>query len=189
MKRTLLALTFSTFALTSFADEVTDAVDEGLSAYKAGDLGTAAGQWEYAAQLARQAKADKVAAMLPKPMSGWEGDEADSNAAGSAMFGGGISVSRQYTRGDDSVSIQLTMDSPMLQGVIGIVTNPQLAAMSGQKVKKIKGNPATVEVSDNWVKLQIVVNNAILIAVEGSPEDAVTEYANAIDYKGLAALN
>jgi len=188
MKRLLLAACLALVITPVMADEITDAVDEGNAAYKRGDLGIAATQWEYAAQLVRQAKADKVVKLLPAALSGWEGGEGESSATNAAVLGGGINVSKHYTKGDDGVRIEITMDSPVLQGALALISNPQMAALSGQKVKKIKGNSAAVESTPDNTKLQIVVANTILVVVEGKPESAVTEYAEAIDFTALGAM-
>ena len=96
MKYLMLAIALATAAAPALADDVTDAIQEGLNAYKADNLGKAAAQWEYAAQLARQAKAKKVTELLPKALSGWKAEKPDSSSAGAAMFGGGITVSQHY---------------------------------------------------------------------------------------------
>ncbi|CBL46114.1 Hypothetical protein HDN1F_25310 [gamma proteobacterium HdN1] len=188
MKRILLVMCAALIAGPVLADEVTDAIDEGSAAYKRGELGTAASQWEYASQLVRQAKADKVKKLLPAALSGWESGEGDASATSAAVLGGGINVSKQYTKGDDSVSIEITMDSPMLQSVLAMITNPQMAALSGMKVKKIKGNSAAVESSADNTRIQIVVGNSVLVVVDGKPEAAVTAYSESIDFAAISAL-
>ncbi len=187
MKKLILAASLILAATSAGADEVKSALDEGMDAYKRGELGTAASQWEYAAQLARQAKASKVETLFPKPLAGWTMEEANSTA--NAAFGGGIHVSRSYTKDEGSVQIEITMDSPMLQGVIGLIGNPQFAAMSGMKIKRIKGQQAAIESSGGGhAKMQIVVGGNALVSLEGQPEAALTSYAEAINYEGISAL-
>jgi len=186
MKKVLLITSLLLAATSVSADEIKSALDEGMSAYKRGELGTAASQWEYAAQLARQAKASKVETLFPKPLSGWTMEAANTTA--NAAFGGGINVSRQYLKDEDSIQIEIIMDSPMLQGVIGLIGNPQFAAMSGMKIKRIKGQQASVESSEGHAKVQIVVGNNVLVSLEGQPEAALMSYAEAFNYEGIASL-
>lgn len=196
MKHFILALGLTLAAAPVLADDITDAVQEGLDAYKANNLGKAASQWEYAAQLVRQNKAKKVTELLPKPLEGWKANDADSSSAGAAMFGGGINVSREYyvedadgNQGDRSVTVELTMDSPLLQSMIGMLANPQFAAMSGGKITKINGVQAIQEGGgDENTKLSMVINNTVLVTVDGQPEQDVMAYAKAIDLKAIADL-
>ncbi|MFN2354295.1 MAG: hypothetical protein ABR512_07205, partial [Desulfopila sp.] len=95
----LFQLVFVVFlAPCILADEIEDAVKEGLQYYAEGDLSSAAGSLEYAAQLIRQKKGGELEALLPKPLPGWTAEEASSQAAGAAMFGGGVTAERKYRK-------------------------------------------------------------------------------------------
>ncbi len=178
--------------LPAYADDITDSIKEALEYYEAGQYGDAIGSLNYAAQLIGQKKGGQLEDFLPAPLPGWTAEKADSQAAGAAMFGGGVSASRSYRKGDATVDIQIITDSPMLQGMAVMFTNPMLAASDGGKLEKIKGQKAIVKYSeaDKNGSIHIMVAHRFLVSVEGT--DVVTEdlkaYAKAFDYNKLAAM-
>lgn len=172
-----------------WGDEVEDAIEEGTQYYKSGDFSSAAGSLEYAAQLIRQKKGGELEALLPEPLPGWTAEDASSEAAGAAMFGGGVSAERTYRKEDSRVTIQIIADSPMLQGVMMMLTNPAVAASSGGKLKKIGGQKALVNYDKDSLsgEIQIALAGRFLVTVDG---DGITQedlegFAEAIDYNTL----
>jgi len=187
LQASLIAFTF-TSALPALADDVTDAIDEGLKTYKEGDYTQAISQLDYASTLIRQKKAEKIVEVFPAPLSGWEAEEAESESAGSMMMGGGISANRRYFQGDDkSVTIEMMMDSPMMQSMMALFNNPSLIAMSGAKVVKIQGNMAKLEDRGDSKEIMFVVNNNALFTLKGQnvSVEELTRYGEAIDFKKL----
>ena len=81
-----------------FADEVTDSITQGLDQYKKGSYAESMTSLNFAAQKIGQIKADGLKVLIPKPLSGWTGEEVVSQAAGTAMFGGGLSAEGNITR-------------------------------------------------------------------------------------------
>jgi hypothetical protein len=168
------------------ADDVTDQVDEAMKAYKDKDYATAASGLEAAAQLIRQKRGEGLTKLLPNALDGWTAEDATSSAAGAALFGGGTSAARRYTKGDASIKIELMTDSPMLQGVMMMINNPMFATSDGGKMERIKGQKALVKQKD--LSIQIVVGGAMLLTIDGDDCDMadVRKYAEAIDYAALA---
>ncbi|MAM86281.1 hypothetical protein [Allohahella sp. A8] len=166
----------------AIADEITEAIDTGLSAYKDGDMSTAASQLDYASTLIRQKKAEQITGVFPEPLSGWTAEDAQSESSGAAMFGGGISANRSYQKGDSYLTIELVMDSPMLQSMMGMFNNPSMIAMQGGKLIKIAGNNAMLEEDGERTKIVFVANNTALFTLtgDGMKADEVKAYANAI---------
>lgn len=172
------------------ADEIKDAIQEAIDAYEAGDYSAAAGQLDYAAQLVRQLKG-QIQEFLPKPLDGWTAEESSSNAMAGSLFGGGVTASRDYRRGDSSVSITITGDLPILQGMLMMFTNPAIAAQGGARFQKINGHKAMVktEAGDRG-EITIVIGQRYLVQIEGrnvSKEELIA-YAEAVDLDALAAL-
>ncbi len=95
-------------ALPALADEVTDAVDEGLAAYKAGNYSEAASNLEYAAALIKELKGEKIGVVFPDARQGWEKGEVETAAAGASMFGGGVSATCMYTSKLDNGHLTIT---------------------------------------------------------------------------------
>lgn len=181
-------LLFSGVALR--ADDVTDSVDEALKAYKDKDYAAAAQALDAAAQLVRQKRGELFKELLPEPPSGWEAEEATSASAGAAMFGGGVTAERSYTKGDSSVTVKLITDSPVMQGVMMMMGNPMFANADGGKLERIKGQKAIFKNKDGSGSVNIVVNGALLVQIEASDtSDAdLRKFAEAIDYAKLGSM-
>jgi hypothetical protein len=187
---TALALIF--FSMPAFADDVIDSINEGLKYYKNGSYSQAAESLNYASQLIQQKKGESLKSLLPEPLKGWDAQEADSQAMGTAMMGGGLSASRSYTKGDSSVEVRIMTDSPMLQAMMMMFSNPMMAASDGGKMEKISGQKAIVKYqqSERSGEINIMAANRFLVTVEGydiSVQD-LKAYAGALDYNKLAAL-
>lgn len=162
----VLVCALSALVGVSFADDVTDAIDEAVSSYKSGDFTNAAAQLDYAAALVRQQKAAGVVNVFCEPKSGWKASEAESSAAGS-MMGVGISAERTYYKGDAEVQVSLVVDSPMLQSVMMMLSNPAMLTMSGGKLIKVQGNKGMLQKEDDRVSVNFVVNGTALVTLEG----------------------
>ena len=189
----MAALLFVTTASIALADDVTDSVNEALQLYKDGKFSEAVNSLNYASQLIQQKKGASLESVLPAALSGWTAEEASSQAAGAAMFGGGVTAERRYTKGDSSsVKIQIVTDSPMLQAVMMMMGNPMFATSDGGKMETIGGQKAIVKIdsANKSGQIQIVVANRFLVTLEGEEivKDDLTAYAKAIDYTKLAAL-
>ncbi len=192
MKPLLVMLLCFFGATTAFGDDVTDSVNEALKYYEKGEYSEAAGSLEYAAQLIRQKKGGQIQEVLPEPLDGWNSEAASSQAAGSAMLGGGVSVERQYYKDNSSVTIQVVADSPLLQGFMMMFSNPMYATADGGKFEKIAGKKAIVKYDpgNRDGSINIVVDHRYLVTIEGNDitKADLTAYAQAVDYKLLEEM-
>jgi len=173
-------------------DEVIQSINEGTEFYNNGEYAEAVTSLNYAVQLIQQKKGDVLTQLLPEPLDGWSAQAAESQSAGAAMFGGGITAQRQYSKGDSRMTIRIITDSPMMQGVMMMFSNPMFATSDGGKLERIGKQKAIVKYdeSDKSGSLQMVVDNRFLIMVEGDSitHDDLLAYAGAIDLKKLAGL-
>jgi hypothetical protein len=202
MTMTRFILKFRGFALvmlcslvyTGFAhgDEVTDTIKEGLQSYQEGKYSEAMNSLNYASQLIGQKKGGDLQAFLPKPLNGWEASEAASSAVGAAMMGGGVTAERRYNKDSATVTVRIVSDSPMLQGMMVMFTNPMMAGADGGKLEKIAGEKALVKYNakQKTGEIHLAIANRFLVTVEGSevPLEDLKAYAGKVDYKKLAAL-
>ena len=131
---TLLCLTKISLAAE---DTVLTTIKEATRQYQAGDYSGAASNLDYASQLIRQKKSEKMKALLPEPLAGWEAKEASAQALGAAVLGGGVTVSRDYSKGPAFVSVEIVSDSPVLQSVLMMINNPVFAGAGGGNVESI----------------------------------------------------
>ena len=176
----------------SFADEVTDSINEGLENYKKGNYAEAVSSLNFASQKIAQLKADKIKTLLPKPLSGWTTEEPSSQATSSAVFGGGVSAEGKYKKKEGVVTVKFVTDSPMLQSMMMLFSNPMFATSDGGKLEKINNQKAIVkfDAAGKSGNINIVVANKILVTVEGNDitQDDLMAYAKAVNYDQLAAL-
>ncbi|MDH3328008.1 MAG: hypothetical protein OEM01_02120 [Desulfobulbaceae bacterium] len=171
------------------ADDVLNILDEAVKQYNSGDYSGAASNLDYASQLIRQKKSELMKELLPEPFPGWEAEEADAQALGTAVFGGGINVSRTYTKKTSKVTIDIISDAPVMQSLVMIINNPMLAGASGGKLETIKGQRAIIQYNETTRdgEVNIVIGNSILVTVKGQKVDRVemVEFAAAVDYDAL----
>ena len=181
------------FAFAAMADDVTDTINSALTQYNEGKYAEAAGNLDYAAQMIRQKRGGNLQKFLPNALEGWQAEDAKSDSVATAMFGGGLTAERRYTRNQDSVTVKIIPDSPMLQSMIMLFQNPVLATADGGKILKIKEQKAIVKYrpSDKTGETTIVVANRFLIQIEGDgvTEEEMTAYAEAMDFAGLQTLS
>lgn len=170
--------------------EVKQAISTGTEAYQAGELSQAVKQFDYVATLIRQLQADEMATLFPEPLAGWKAGKVDSKAGAASLFGGGISASRSYQKDDSKLKINITKDSPLLQTIGMLFSNPSMASMGGYKVKRIKGQTAMIKDEGNSQELQMMVANSILIQITGRglTQDDLKAYAEALDIEGITKL-
>lgn len=171
------------------ADDVMDSINEGIEAYKEGAYKDAVESLNYASQLIQQMKGENLTSYLPEPLEGWTAQTANSQTAGAAMFGGGITADRSYSKGNSQINISIITDSPMMQGMMMMFSNPMFASSDGGKLKKIKRQKAVVKYDANNKsgEIQIMAGDRIMVNVDGSnvSEADLMSYAKALDYKKL----
>ncbi|MEZ5275034.1 MAG: hypothetical protein R3F07_01485 [Opitutaceae bacterium] len=187
----LAAVSWTASYLAAETDPVVETVKEAMDYYKEGDYAGAAASLDYASQMIRQKRSEGLTEFLPEPLEGWSAEDASSQASGAAMFGGGTSAEREYTKGDANVKVQIMTDSPMLQGVAMMINNPMFAGADGGKLERISKQKALVKYDDGdrSGSINLMVAGTILITIEGNDVDLddLRAYAEAIDYAAIAA--
>jgi hypothetical protein len=172
-----------------FADEITDSIEEAMEYYKENNYVEASNSLDYASQLIRQKRSGKLEAFLPEPLAGWSAEDVKSHAAGPGYLGGMISAKRQYKKDKSSVTMEIITDSPTLQSMIMLFSNPAYASADGGKLTKIKRQKAIVKYNPSKKngEINIVVAKQYLVSVKGRNvnENDLVDYASAIDYKNL----
>jgi hypothetical protein len=181
-----LTLAASLLALShaaAFADEVSDAMTKAQTAYTEGRLADAKRELDMASALIAQKNAERLKVLLPAALDGWTATDGEAQAIGAAFMGGGTSVSRSYSKDDTSVQITILTDSPMMAMAMSLVTNPQMAIMSGMKIDKAGDQQLLIAQDGN---IQAVVANRFFVTIDGSASgENKLLYAKAIDYAGL----
>ena len=187
-------LFFMLMALSAsgYAEEIEESINESLQYYKNGEYKDAVESLNYASQLIQQKRGGGLELFLPEPLTGWTAREASSQAMGASMFGGGITAERQYSKDSSSITVQIITDSPLMQGMMMMFSNPMFAASDGGKLERIGRQKAIVKFDSTSKEgdLKIVVANRFLVSIEGQgiTKEDLNGYAKAIDYKKLQSL-
>ena len=170
-------------------DTILSAIKEATKQYQSGDYSGASSNLDYASQLIRQKKSERMKSLLPNPLPGWEAKEASAQALGAAVLGGGVTVSRDYTKGPASISVEIVSDSPVLQSVLMMINNPLFAGAGGGKLETIKGNRSIMKYDSGKKsgELYIVVNGRFVITIKGrqAAREDMLAYGEAMDYRVL----
>ncbi|MDX1266064.1 MAG: hypothetical protein R3311_01720 [Oceanisphaera sp.] len=166
------------------------AITEGNRAYEAGELSQAAAQFDYVSTLIRQLQASELGTLFPEPLTGWQAEPVNTQAGATAFFGGGINASRRYRKDGGNLEISITKDSPLLQTMAMLFTNPSMAAMAGYRIKRIQGQTAMMKEESNSRELQMLIANRILIRFHaiGITEQDLNAYAEALDIEAIIRL-
>lgn len=182
--KTLLSLGLATLLLApglSRADEITDTLQAAIDAYNDGDVAYALEELDFARQRMIAIQADAFKQFLPEAPDGWEREVDDEMQAGLAMMGGGMGATADYRSGDGSQRYTITMmaDNAMVASMGAMVAN---AAAMGMKLERI----GRQRVAINDGQAMALVNNRILITVEGGEEDLLMQAMERIDFDALS---
>lgn len=186
-----LCLCLAAVSGNALADDVKNSIEEAMEYYQEGAYKDAVESLNYASQLIQQMKGKQLEAFLPT-VDGWSVSKAESKSIGASMLGGGITVEGYYRKDTSSVSVQMITDSPMMQTMIMMISNPMIATADGGQLQRIGREKAIVKYDEEAQsgEIRMVVADAYLITIEGKQvdEDTLIGFAEAIDFKKLKDL-
>ncbi len=167
------------------ADEIKEEIAIALSAYEAGEYSNASAALQQANALMGEKKATSIGNALPDKIGGWTGGEIENESAGMSLMGGGVMLARTYSQADKKVKIQLMADSPMVTQLMGMMSNPAMAAGMGMKMKRVGDQKAFYNKDSGG--LSMIVQNKYLIQIENSEatEDELIDLVKGIDLEYL----
>lgn len=147
------------------ADDVAARLDAAKASFAKGDVARAARDTEAALKQMHDRLGKMFAEVLPPMSATWRAEQVETESLGE--IGGGVSVSRAYTRDDASLNATLLLDSPEAAAVAA-----QIAAASSQpNVKKIKaaGEDALLrfDSSTNTGEVTMVVAGRVVLEIQG----------------------
>ena len=191
----VLLIVVSWGAIPVCADEILDAMNEAIEAYKEKEYAEAAESLDYAKQLMLQMRSENIMKVLPEPLPGWESKTAQTQSMG--MLGGMAGVVKEYFKpgtgdqGRKRITINIMAESPMMQGMMAMF-NPAYAGAQGGKLQKIKRNKAIVKYNPDRRsgEANVLVKKSYIVSIKGNSVDKkdLLDYAEAVDYKGLKDL-
>lgn len=179
MRTVMAALLAVGLATPALADDVEAALEAALEAYRAGDIGLAREEVDFASTLLGQMKADGLLAFLPEPMDGWTRETGDGGQS-FAAFGGGAVADAVYRGGGQQVEVTLMADNQFVSSMAVMFSNPAMMGATG--TLKRKGRQRYVVTHEGEV--QALVDGRILVQISGSP-GATEAYFDLIDLEAL----
>lgn len=162
------------------ADDISDAIESALQAYKDGDNAYALDELKYAQQLLTALKQDELSQFLPDAPDGWTREINTEMSAGLAVMGGGSGAEAEYDNGSDRFTITFIADSPMVMSMGAMIGNPALGG------KPIRVGRAKFAERDG--QLMGLVANRVLVQADGADPETMLELIKTIDMKGLGAF-
>ncbi|MBU1274557.1 MAG: hypothetical protein KJ720_04215 [Proteobacteria bacterium] len=178
----------------ALADEISDQLNQGMKFYKDGKISQAIGEIEFALAQLKQKKAEALGQIFPEPPSGWTAEKAEGQAAGGAMFGGGISASRNYKNSSrGQVKIQVISDSPLIQSVAMMLSNPMFLQGGKQgKLVRFQGHKALLKDQGDRAEFQALIDNKVLVQLNArgvqNAAQVVQDFAGKLDLAKLKEL-
>jgi len=172
------------------ADDVSDGIGKAGELYGQGDLAGALQELGFATATIQSKLAEAYAGTLPDAPEGWTAGEVDTQSM--AMMGMGQTVSRSYTSPDgNSVTLTLSVDSPLLQSMGMLFANPMMAAQAGYQRARMNGMDAMMKDDKSGnVQIMMVIANRMMLNAEanGVPADQVKALFGAWKFDELKKL-
>lgn len=179
MKTAFFAVLLAVAGTTaSWADDVSDTLQSALDAYEEGDLQYALEELEYAKQLMLTMKTDALTVFLPEAPAGWTREINSEINASLGMMGGGVGAEAEYSNDNDSFTVTILADNPMVGAMTAIISN---AAAMGMKIERVGREKFAIQ--DDTV--QGLIDNRILVKAEGGDVAQMLELLKQIDYREL----
>jgi len=193
MKKILLS-TFATLALmqsTLHADSITEQLTEVIKAYEDKDYKGAMDELKFITAEIQKLDANENQKLLPAPLEGWKVEAGDNGAqaAMSMLGGGGTSMNATYSKGEESIEIQILANSPMLAMMAMSINNPALIASDPKTSPyRYKRNKGIKKVEGKNTEITLLIAGQIMIKLDGEnlSDDKVLEaYLDTINIKKL----
>ena len=167
------------FPSAVLADDVTETLESALKAYQDGDLKYAMEELDFARQLIKAQNTASLTTFLPDGPDGWTREVSTEVTAGMSMMGGGAGAEATYTMGEESFSITLMADNPMVGALAGMLGSAGLLGMKLERVGRMKYLNQDGELSG-------IIDNRILIQAKGASTDVMIPVLEDIDVKSLS---
>ncbi len=169
------------------ADGVEDSIQLGLKAYQQGETTKAANHLRYAAGLIGDAGVKKTADLLPAAPKGWSAAEGEREQVN--FMGGFLSLVREYRKGDITLVVRTTADSPMFYDFVNTLA-AEKTKLKSPSVIMVNGRPAVLkEEGKVQASLAVPLKNGVLITVSGNANrKQITEFAESLDLSGIEKL-
>ena len=117
----------------------------------------------------------------------WQAKKAEK---GAGLLGSGSTLRRVYTSKGKTVTAEIIMDSPIIQQLAPLLTNPAFASAGGFEVRRITGKEALIKPGDP-IELNLWIGAGILFKLTGTPamkENEIVAFAKHFDFDAIEKL-
>ena len=124
---------------------------------------------------------DQFSKVLPAPLAGWESGAPEQETLDT--IGGGISLTRAYTKGDATLNAALIVDNPSVAASVAMFQSaPQVASQPGWSRLKLGGDDALMryDAASRAGEIMMVIGGRVLLQIEGTEiakDDVLVELA------------
>ncbi|WP_231388508.1 hypothetical protein [Pseudooceanicola algae] len=160
------------------ADEITDTLESAREAYEQGDLSYALDELDFARQKMLAMRTDVLLDLLPPAPDGWERQVNDEMGAGMAMMGGGLGAEADYIGPEESVTVTIMAQNPLIASISAMVSN---AAAFGARIERV-GREKFMLQDD---VLQGMVGGNVLVKAEGGTPGQMIALLESMDFRAL----
>ena len=170
-------------------DAVSGHIEAGQQAYQKGDAAHAAHEME-AALLELQGRLGRALARdMPPVPSGWQAEDPEIDGLGAV--GGGLSVTRAYTRADASLNASIILDSP----AVAAAAAPAVGTPDPPNLRRVKVGAEDAllrwDATARSGEISVVLANRVLLQIEGDnlPNgDVLVDLARGFDVAAIRQL-
>src|SRR5690606_12368719 len=177
MKKLLLILTILVTGFSLYAQDFNKNLTIARNAYSAGKLEDSRFAMQQMLQELDIISGKEVLKVLPAKLDALDANTANDNVSGAAGFAGAV-IHRDYGSGDETASIEVISNSPLIASVNAILAIPFIGRAGGgdQKVIKIEGYKALIQKSTDGQKttydVQVPLNSTLVtLKTEGYDGD------------------
>jgi len=190
MKRAAMVAALTLLAVPAVAaEDVPALIEAGRQFYQKGDIARAAHQLETALADLQDRLGRGLSADMPPVPAGWQGEDAEIQGLGAV--GGGVSVTRAYTKGDASLNASIILDNPAVESAVALFANP--AVDPTLRRVKVGSEDALVrwDSAGGSGEITLVVSNRVLLQIEGDnlvAGEVLTDLAKGFNVAGIRKL-
>ena len=173
-------------AQTKAIDWFEEGMRQAMADYKKGDHEAVTAKLRELLKMMEEKNAEKMGGLLPAAFDDWKGESLKNDDL--SAFGGGVSLSRTYLKGERPITVKVIKDSPLVKQFLPLIANEELLKLSNRKTHRISGETAVME-GDR--KLQLVVDQRILVELignDGVEEKDLVAMARRLDLNALKKM-
>lgn len=163
-----------------YAADVVPHIDAARAYVQKGDIARSAHELEVALLDLQDRLGRSLSGLMPAPLPGWDAEDAEYEGLGST--GGGLTVTRAYTKDDSSLNASLILDNPAVDEALS-----QLVASATTKKLKFGAEEGVLrwDPASHSGEITFVLSHRVLIQITGEgvlTGDVLADMAKEIDF-------